>query len=130
MGPTISQLNYSYKKPDANVWVLNLDDIPIAKSKINDQQIVHLTPLSVGGNHKHPRTEWFIGIGELYFVWLDADGQLHEEPMHPDGQILLFEVPPFLPHAVANKSGDRVGMLFEMADGKMEKVEPVKVYQL
>lgn len=127
MKPTIIKLNYTYKKPDTEVWVLNTDDIPVDKSKIKDQQIVHLAPKSVGGNHKHPRTEWFIGIGELFFIWLDEDGLKHEEHMHPNGQIFLFEVPPFLPHAVANRSSDKVGILFEMADGKMENVEKVEV---
>lgn len=129
MKPIITNLNYTYKKPESEVWVLNTDDIPVQKEIIKDQQIVHLAPLSVGGNHKHPRTEWFIGIGDLYFVWLDEDGARHEESMHPDGQIVLIEVPPYLPHAVVNKSKDKVGILFEMADEKMEKVEQVKVYE-
>lgn len=129
MKPIIAKLNYTYKKPDTDVWVLNTDDIPVGKEKIKDQQIVHLAPLSVGGNHKHPRTEWFIGIGDLLFVWLDESGNKHQEHMHPDGKILLIEVPPFLPHAVANKSETNVGILFEMADGKMVDVEKVEVYE-
>jgi hypothetical protein len=97
------------------------------KELIKDQQLVHLAPQSVGGNHKHPRTEWFIGIGDLVFVWLDENGEKHEEHMHPDGQIRLIKVPPFLAHAVVNKSNDKVGILFEMADGKMIDVERVEV---
>jgi len=127
MKPTITKLNYTYKKEDSDVWVLNKEDIPVDPAQIKDEQIVHLAPGSAGGNHKHPRTEWFIGIGKLYFHWLDEDGERHSEHMHPDGQILLFEVPPFLPHAVENKSKDAVGILFEMADGKMVDVEKVNV---
>jgi uncharacterized RmlC-like cupin family protein len=125
--PKFTNLEYTYKKPDAEVWVLNTDDIPVSKDLIEDQQIVHLAPQSIGGNHRHPRTEWFIGIGELVFVWLDDNGDRHEEHMHPDGQIKLIVVPPFLAHAVVNKSKDKNGILFEMADGKMKDVEPVKV---
>lgn len=128
MKPIITKLNYTYKKPDTDVWVLSTDDIPVGKEKIKDEQIVHLAPLGVGGNHKHPRTEWFIGIGDLLFIWLDENGDKHQEYMHPAGQILLIEVPPFLPHAVANKSAGNVGILFEMADGKMVDVEKVEVY--
>lgn len=125
--PKITPLNYTYKKPDTDVWVLNGDDIPVPKEKVKDMQIVHLAPGSVGGNHKHTRTEWFIGIGELEFVWLDAQGEVNFEHMHPNGQILLIEVPPFLPHAVRNISEAERGILFEYADGKMENVELVKV---
>ena len=129
MKPEITPLNYTYKKEDTDVWVLNKNDIPVADDEINDEQIVHLAPKSVGGNHKHPRTEWFIGIGDLAFVWLDEQGQSHTEPMHPNGQILLIKVPPFLAHAVVNQSEDKVGILFEMADAKMENVEKVMVYE-
>lgn len=129
MKPQIQPLNPTYKKPDTDVWVLNTDDIPVDKESIQDIQLVHLAPGSVGGNHKHPRREWFIGIGDLIFVWLDDDGNTHQEHMHPDGQITLISVPPYLPHAVANVSEDKVGILYEMADGKMKDVEPVKVYE-
>lgn len=125
--PEIINLNYSYKKPDTDVWVLNTDDIPLDKDLIKDTQIVHLAPLSVGGNHKHPRTEWFIGIGDLVFVWLNEKGEKQEQHMHPNGQIRLITVPPFLPHAVENRSQDNPGILFEMADGKMENVEQIKI---
>lgn len=128
MKPFIKELNYTYKKPDTDVWVLNTDDIPVPKEKIKDQQIVHLAPQSTGGNHKHQRTEWFIGIGDLVLVWLDENGAKIQEHMNPNGQIKLFEIPPYLPHAVTNASKTERGILFEMADGKMENVEPVKVY--
>lgn len=125
--PKITKLNYSYKKPDTDTWVLNTDDIPFDKSKIKDQQIVHLASGSTGGNHKHPRIEWFIGIGDLVFTWLDEKGQKHTEHMHPNGQILLFEVPPFLAHAVSNISKTTNAVLFEFADMKQVNTEKVEV---
>lgn len=128
MNPTFQTLNYSYKKPDTDVWVLNTDDIPVDVQQIKDIQLVHLAPGSMGGNHTHPRTEWFIGIGDLIFVWLDENGTQQIEHMHPDGNIILITVPPHLPHAVANVSQDQVGILYEMADGKMKDAVKMKVY--
>jgi uncharacterized RmlC-like cupin family protein len=126
--PKITNLDFTYKKPDADVWVLNTDDIPVHKEAIKDSQIVHLGTQSVGGNHKHSRTEWFVGFGNLVFVWLDEKGDKHEEPMHAEGQLRLIEVPPFLPHAVVNRSHDKVGILYEMADEKkMKESEKVEV---
>lgn len=126
--PTITELKYTYKKPDTDVWVLNTDDIPVNKALIQDQQLIHLAPGSVGGNHSHPRTEWFVGIGDLVFVWLDKENRQQETHIHPEGCIRLVTVPPMLPHAVVNKSKDKVGVLYEMADGKMKDVTPCKVW--
>lgn len=125
---TIQPLNYTYKKQHADVWVLNTADIPVEESLIADVQLVHLSAGSVGGNHKHPRTEWFIGIGDLLFVWLDENGEQQQAHMNPEGNILLISVPPYLPHAVVNTSKDMFGILYEMADGKMKEVETVPVY--
>ncbi len=127
MKPIITKLNYTYKKEDSNVWVLNKADIPVNFDKVKDEQIVHLAPGSVGGNHKHPRIEWFTGIGELYFHWIDETGNKKSEHMNPDGEILLIEVPSYLSHAVENRSEEKFGILFEMADGKMEDVEKVNI---
>ena len=127
MNPIITKLNFTYKKSDSEVWVLNTDDIPIDKNQIKDQQIVHLAPESAGGNHKHPRIEWFIGIGDLELVWLNDRGQTQIEPMHPNGQILLIQIPSLLPHAVRNVSHTHNAILFEYANAKMTSVEPVKI---
>ncbi len=125
--PKFTNLNYTYKKPETDVWVLNTDDIPVDKDIIKDQQIIHLAPQSIGGNHKHSRTEWFVGIGNLVFVWLDDNSKRHEEHMHPSGQLKLITVPSFLAHAVVNKSQDKIGILFELADEKMKDVIQIKV---
>ena len=127
MKPQFLKLPYTYKKPDADVWVLNTHDIPVDANLIKDQQIVHLGPQSVGGNHKHPRTEWFIGIGDLLFIWVDETGVKHEQSMNPNGEIILITVPPNLPHAVVNQSKTKEGIIYEMADAKMGGVEKVNV---
>ena len=126
--PQFINLQYSYKKPDTDVWVLNWDDIPVDPELIKDRQIVHLGPGAVGGNHKHPRTEWFVGIGELLLIWIDGNGERHEAEMCPQGQIRLITVSPFLPHAVVNKSNTQPATLFEMADQKQTDVEQISVY--
>jgi uncharacterized RmlC-like cupin family protein len=128
MQPNFQKLNYTYKKSDSEVWVLNTKNIPVDHSKVVDVQLVHLSPGSVGGNHRHQRTEWFVGIGELLFVWLDEAGNQYSEQMHPDGKIVLVTVPPFLPHAVVNLSKTTAGILYEMADGVMKDPEKVEVY--
>lgn len=127
MNPKITKLNFTYKKPDSDVWVLNLNDIPINKDRIKDQQIVHFAPKSFGGNHQHPRTEWFIGIGELQLIWLDETGEKYFEQMNPGGEILLIEIPPYTPHAVLNQSETQSAVLFELADGKMIDKEEVQI---
>lgn len=125
--PNITKLNFTYKRDDTDLWVLNTDDIPVDKNLIKDQQIVHFAPKSFGGNHKHPRTEWFIGMGDLEFIWLDENGEQYRTHMNPKGQILLIEVPPLLPHAVLNKSDSKSGILFELADAKMVDVEQIEI---
>jgi uncharacterized RmlC-like cupin family protein len=125
--PEITPLNYTYKKPETDVWVLNTKHIPINKTMIKDQQIVHLGPGSVGGNHKHPRTEWFIALGDLVLVWLDENGSKQEVHMNPNEEIRLIKVPPFLPHAVVNRSVDQAGILFEMADDISNNVEKIQI---
>jgi hypothetical protein len=45
--PKITPLNYTYKKPDTDVWVLNDQDIPLSRELIKNRQTVHLSPQSV-----------------------------------------------------------------------------------
>lgn len=127
MKPKITEITYTYKKPNTEVWVLNTKDIPIKPSLIKDQQIIRLGPLCVGGNHTHPRIEWFIAFGELEFIWLNDKGAFQREKMNPDGKILLFEIPPFLPHAVSNVSPTHDGILIEFANAKMDQVTHVSL---
>ena len=127
MKPKFTKLEYTYKKEESDVWVLNTEDIPLNMSQVHDQQTVHLAPGSAGGNHKHPRTEWFIAIGDLEIVWLDHEGKRNSRPMNPEGEIWLIEVPPFLPHAVRNTSQTQRAVLFEYADSKMTDVERITI---
>jgi uncharacterized RmlC-like cupin family protein len=125
--PIVTELNYTYKKPNTEVWVLNTDDIPIEKTRIKDQQVVYLGPQTVAGNHKHQRTEWFIAMGDLEIIWLGDNNTQHTKHMNPRGAILLIEVPPYLPHAVRNNSNTHSGILFEFSNAKMKDILPVQV---
>lgn len=127
MKPKITKLKFTYKREDSDIWVLNKKDIPVDDEKIKDEQIVHIAPGNSGGNHKHPRIEWFIGIGELEFYWLDAKGEEHKTHMNPNGELLLLEIPPYLPHAVKNVSKDKIGIIFELADRVQEGVEKIQL---
>jgi hypothetical protein len=60
-------------------------------------------------------------------MWLDDGGQRHEELMHPEGQIVLIEVPPYLAHAVVNRSADREAVLWELSNEKKSATEMIKV---
>lgn len=121
--PKFTKLDYSYKKENIDLWKLNLDDIPVDKDRIKVREIIHFPPGSVGGNHKHPRTEWFIGIGELVLYWQDEDGNKHENFLSNDEGLIMVQIPPFLPHAVKNVSEFKFGILLEYADAEQTDVQ-------
>lgn len=122
--PSFTPLDFSYQKKEMGLWVLNDLDLPLDKSKIQDKQLVHFAAQAVGGNHCHARTEWLIGIGELEFFWLEND-HLFKRSMNPVDQLLLIEVPSFLPHAVKNTSLRLPAFLMEYADAKMTTTEKI-----
>ena len=125
--PKIIPLKYTYKNSDSDLWVLNLTELPIDYSQIKDQQLICFAPGSVGGNHYHQRKEWFIGFGDLEFIWLDEDNKKQIIPINPNGKIQIIEVPPLLSHAVRNVSNDKQAILYELANQKMKKGEAEKV---
>ena len=97
-------------------------------SLVKDTQIVHIGPNSFGGNHKHPRTEWFIAIGPLELTWIDETGEKHTEDMNPSEEhLLLITIPPFLPHVVSNTSDTKSAVLFEYADARQHDVQRVHI---
>ena len=121
----------TYKR-DTGVWVLHTQTVAIAPDfVVKEQSIVSIPPLQIGGNHKHPRREAFLGFGkELFLVWQDADQQLHEEAMNADDTIYLFLVESLVPHAVINKSSDSTAILYEYADDTQHDVVPVPVIKI
>ncbi|MCA9369146.1 MAG: hypothetical protein H6773_02020 [Pseudomonadales bacterium] len=125
--PKVTKLNFTYKRDDTDLWVLNTDDLPIRKDLIKDQQIIQFAPKSFGGNHSHQRIEWFIGIGDLTLIWVDQNGKKHTQNMSSKENVLLFEIPPHLPHAVLNNSETDIAVLFEFADQKMSNTKQVEI---
>lgn len=116
-----------YKK-DEGFWVIRtqeqFDQIPF---EVQEQSLITIPSGEIGGNHKHPRKEAFIGLGEkLYLVWQDSDGKVHEEKME-DENVNLFIIPTMIPHAVINKSKIAVATLYEYASEPQHDVERVEL---
>ena len=129
MNPIFVPLPFSYKHPNSEVWVFNTTSLPIPSRKIKDQQMIVLGPGAVGGNHKHPRTEWFIAMSPgLQLYWLDEQGNVQERELFSQKEeLILVEMPPFVPHAVKNIGNTEKAILIEFADDKIKKNEHVKV---
>lgn len=123
------KIEASYKKENGN-FVLSFDDVPTPEGfKRIDQSIVYIAPGKVGGNHKHKRTEVFVGIGEgLKIYWLDEKKKLKMERMNPSGELFAFLIPPFVPHAIKNFSKNGASLI-ELANSKqtLKDVERVIV---
>ncbi len=120
----------TYRK-DNGLWNLRTDQLPLPEDfKVDERSVVYIPSGEYGGNHKHPRREVFVGIGEeLYMVWLDDEGHKHEDKMMDDEQIFMFDVEPFTPHAVINK-GASFALLVELATGPNIDVERVEVLNI
>jgi len=118
----------TYKK-ETGLWYLDIPDIPIPSDfKVVEKSIVCIPPKEQGGNHKHPRREAFVGIGEgLELAWLDENNDIHTRKMYTADHCILFIIPSFLPHVVSNNSTSEIGFLFEQADALQTNVEEVIV---
>lgn len=126
--PGFMEIGYTRIKPDQDIRLLNWESIPVA-AQAQDEQIILFAPGTVGGNHKHPRTEWYIAFGDLVLYWLNEAGELNHRHLNPQGSLNLVKIPSFMPHAVVNVSHDHHAVLLELADAKQENVERVMVYQ-
>ena len=128
MKPTIIKFKPTDKR-DSGCWMINFEDIPFPDDfTLRERSLVVMTPQKMGGNHKHPRTECFLVFGgNLEFIWLDENDKKQVESMTSKDNLLLFVVPPFLPHAVFNKSEIEIGYLLEFADGEQEGVKKIRI---
>jgi len=115
-------------KKENGLWSLRTDQLPLPKDfVVNERNIVYIPPGEYGGNHKHPRREAFVGVGEaLYMVWQDDQGHTHEDKMMDGEQLYVFDVESFTPHAVVNK-GSGFALLVELATGPNIDVEQVEL---
>lgn len=115
----------TYRKANG-LWNLETLSLPFPDTfQAKERNIVYLPAGEFGGNHAHPRTETFVGIGqEVYMIWQDDKGQKHEEKMMDGDQLFFFIVEPNTPHAVINRS-KHFAVLVECADGPNINVERV-----
>jgi quercetin dioxygenase-like cupin family protein len=125
MEVTIQSIEPTYRKENG-VWVLNLSDLKIP-FQASERAVVSIPSGEIAGNHKHPRKESFVGLGELIFHWVDKEGNHKSEHMNKDGRLFLITVESGVPHAVQNTAKDLPGYLYEHADGPQRDVERVIV---
>ncbi len=112
----------TYRKENG-IWHLDIDALVLPKGFTAQMRaLVGIPAGAIGGNHRHPRAEAFIGLSEdLYIVWRDEAGT-HEEPMMTQDVLYLYLVEPMTPHAVINR-GTGQTVLWELADGPQHDVE-------
>lgn len=110
------------------LFVINLDSVKDPPFSIAEKSLVNIPPKAMGGNHKHPRWEAFVGIGPgLKLIWQDETGQKQQEQMNPSGNLYLFIIPPNTPHTVINESDTSVGVLLEFASEAQHDFEVVEL---
>ena len=120
----------TYKK-DNGLWALDTQKVlPESLFVPMEQSIISLPPGQAAGNHKHVRQEALLGIGTTaFFLWQDDNGKVHKEAMNPDNTLYLFIIPPNVPHAVVNRSHDKLVILYEYFDDIHRDIERVNLLQ-
>lgn len=126
MNVKIIPIEPKYKKENG-VFVVDIDNVKIP-FEVREKSLVYIPPKEKGGNHKHPRTEAFLGIGEgLKIIWKDENGKMIEKNMNSEGELLLFVIPADTPHVIINNSKNQFGILIEFADDIQHDVERVEL---
>ncbi len=112
-------------------WHLYMDEVPMPEGFNPIKEIDHIVfvpPNEFAGNHKHKRQEVLLGLHpDLVFIWQDEKGEIHKEQMNPNGKLLLFFIPSFIPHGVINKSDISPAILYEWTDSESEEKEEVNL---
>lgn len=111
---------------------IDLKNLPLPSDFLNHQQIVlSIPPKGIGGNHKHPRRELFISLSDnLELHWIDKEGIHHRNKMKEGNQFYLFDILPFVPHAIINVSQKVPAFLLEFADDLQHNVQPYQVLDM
>lgn len=104
---------------------LDLNRLPLPPDFLNSRQMmIVIPPGEIGGNHKHPRREIFISLSDdLELHWIDEKGLTHRQKMKDKNQFYLFNIHPFVPHAVVNRSQSSDALLLELYDEEQFDVE-------
>ena len=108
---------------------IDLNTLPLPSDFfIRHQMIIYLPPKQLAANHKHRRREIFICLSDnVELHWVDEEGMTHINKMKEDNQLYLFDIPPFVPHAIINLSQDSAAVLLEFADDLHNACEPYAV---
>lgn len=110
------------------LFIIDIDKVDAISFTVKERLVVSIPPKGLGGNHRHPRWEAFIGLGSgLKMTWQDDEGSNHEEAMNPDGKLFLFVISPNTPHVVVNNSETEQGILLEFADEEQRGVKLVEL---
>lgn len=126
MEPKITIIQPAYERENG-LQALDLDSIEQSIGfKIVERSVVQIPVQQYGGNHKHPRTEIIIGLGDLELIWSDENNKIQKINMN-DGVFKMIEIPPNLPHAVLNKSQTSPATLIEYANSAQYDVERVSL---
>lgn len=98
---------------------IDLEKLPLPSDFVyRCRDLIYLPPRKSGGNHRHARREIFISLSDdVEMHWIDKTGLKHIEKFKEQDGIFIFDVHPFVPHAVLNKSKDAPAILVEFADG-------------
>ena len=120
------EVEWNYRREDGLGVVKELKNILPEGFEVKEESVVYFPGGAVGGNHKHPRVEVFVGFGDLELVW-EEEGEIKREDMFEEGGLKMFLISEFAPHAVVNKSETEMGILIEWADGEQRDVESVNL---
>ena len=119
-----------HKRTDG-LLIVDLADLPLPSDFLNQHQIlIYFPPMQFGGNHKHPRREIFFSLSDdVELHWIDQNGAKHVRKMKEENQIYIFDVQPFVPHAIVNLSKKSTAVVLELTDARQSGVESHIVFQ-
>lgn len=92
---------------DHRGWGINpLEAAGLSRESLGNLHVVSIKPGTIRGNHYHSRaTEWMLVCGgPAKVVWRSADDDSIREALVSEAELVLFEIPPNVKHAVINNS--------------------------
>jgi uncharacterized RmlC-like cupin family protein len=125
MNIDVIELGSSYRRENG-LAALDFDAIKVPFAAV--ERYLYRIPSGVaGGNHRHPRWEAFVAIGQgMELIWTDAEGSRHQIMMDAGDNFRMFVIPPYMPHAVVNRAHE-TGVLVEWASEKQHDVQRVEL---
>jgi len=116
---------------DERGWVVDPMVPPFPNAPLGQAHIASLEPGAVRGNHVHPSSAEYVFVwgGTSEVTWRSEDGELKRETVGP-GKMVVFEIPPGIPHTVVNVGSGTVYLLayyLGAAEGKWPETERVEL---